>query len=166
LLCLEIFFVLEKPLVFEHALVPYLYPAHGAALVSLAALAMLGPEGDKGKFVIIAACIAGLTIPLMLSGVAGTGFPVRVLVPIAVLASALALITGGLLAGLGSLIAVGYAVFGASILILLWRTIGTLLNQSLFFLIAGVALVGLAGGARALANRSRRGLKQSSGSAA
>ncbi len=166
LLCFEIFFVLEKPLVFAHALVPYLYPAHAAALVSLAALAVLGPEGDKSRFFIIGACIAGLTIPLMLSGFAIADFPIRVVVPIAVLVSALALITGGLLAGLGTLIAVGYAVFGGSILILLWRTIGTLLNQSLFFLVAGVVLVGLAAGARTLANRSRRDTAQPSASSA
>jgi uncharacterized membrane protein len=166
LLCVEIFSVLEKSLVSVHAVGPYLYPAYGAALVSLAALAVLGPERDKAKFVIIAACVAGLTIPLMLAGFAGTNIPIRVLVPIAVLASALALIAGGLLAGLGSLIAVGYAVFGASILILLWHTIGTLLNQSLFFLVAGVALVGLAAGARTLANRSRRDIAQPSGSSA
>ena len=165
LLCFEIFFVLEKSVI-VHALDAYAYPAYGAALVSLAALAVLGPERDKAKFVIIAACVAGLIIPLILSGFAGTGVPSRVLVPIAVLASALALITGGLLAGLGTLIAVGYAVFGASILILLWRTIGTLLNQSLFFLVAGVALVGLAAGARKLASRSRHDIEQSSGSAA
>jgi uncharacterized membrane protein len=166
LLCFEIFFVLEKALVIPHALVPYVYPAHGAALISLAALAVLGSERDKGKFVIIAACVAGLTIPLMLSGFTGPDFPGRVLVPIAVLVSASALIAGGLLAGLGTLIAVGYAVFGASILILLWRTIGTLLNQSLFFLVAGVVLVSLAAGARKLANRSRCDIEQSSGSPA
>jgi uncharacterized membrane protein len=166
LLCVEIFSVLEKPRVNVHAVGSYLYPAYGAALVSLAAFAVLGPERDKAKFVIIAACVAGLTIPLMLSGFAGTDIPIRVLVPIAVLASALALIAGGLLAGLGTLIAVGYAVFGASILILLWLTIGTLLNQSLFFLVAGVALVGLAAGARKLANRPRRDLERSSGSSA
>jgi uncharacterized membrane protein len=57
-------------------------------------------------------------------------------------------------------------VFGFSVLMLLWRTIGTLLNQSLFFLVAGVALVGLAAGARRLANRSRRDIEQSSGSSA
>ena len=166
LLCLEIFFVMEKSNVVVHAVGSYGYPAYAAALVSLAALAVLGPERDKAKLVIIAACLAGLTVPLMLSGFAGTGIPIRVLVPIAVLASALALITGGLLAGLGTLIVVGYAVFGASILILLWRTIGTLLNQSLFFLVAGVALVGLAAGARTLASRSRRDVEQSSGSSA
>jgi uncharacterized membrane protein len=166
LLCVEIFFVLETSVVMVHGVGSYLYPAYGAALVSLAALAALGPERDKAKFVIIAACVAGLTIPLMLSGFAGTHIPIRVLVPIAVLAGALALIAGGLLAGLGTLIAVGYAVFGASILILLWWTIGTLLNQSLFFLVAGVALVGLAAGARTLANRSRRDVAQPSGSSA
>lgn len=166
LLCFEIFFVLEKALVIPHSLVPYVYPAHGAALVSLAALAVLGPERDKGRFVIIAACVAGLTIPLMLSGFTVPDFPGRVLVPVAVLVSASALIAGGLLAGLGTLIAVGYAVFGASILILLWRTIGTLLNQSLFFLAAGIALVGLAAGARKLATRSGRDIEQPSGSSA
>jgi uncharacterized membrane protein len=166
LLCCEIFFVLETSFVSVHAVHSHLYPAYGAALVSLAALAVLGPQRDKGKFVIIAACVAGLTIPLMLAGFAGTGIPIRVLVPIAVLASALALITGGLLAGLGTLIVAGYAVFGVSILILLWRTIGTLLNQSLFFLVTGVALVGLAAGARKLANRSRHDIERSSGSPA
>jgi uncharacterized membrane protein len=166
LLCNEIFFVLEKPLVILHAVDSHVYPAYGAALLSLAALAVLGPERDKGRFVIIAACVAGLIIPLMLSGFAGTGVPIRVLVPVAVLVSAVALIAGGLLAGLGTLIAAGYAVFGASMLILLWRTIGTLLNQSLFFLVAGVALVGLAAGARQLASRSRRDIEPSSGSSA
>jgi uncharacterized membrane protein len=126
---------------------------------------VFAPERDKGRFVLIAACVAGLIIPLMLSGISGTNIPIRVLVPIAVLVSALALITGGLLAGLGTLIAAGYAVFGASILILLWRTIGTLLNQSLFFLVAGVALVGLAAGARRLASRSRRDIESSGSSA-
>jgi hypothetical protein len=166
LLCFEIFFVLETSIVIAHAVGSYLYPAYAVALVSLAALAALGPERDKGKFVIIAACAAGLTIPVMLSGFAGTDLPIRVLVPMAVLVSALTLIAGGLLAGLGTLIAVGYAVFGASILILLWLTIGSLLNQSLFFLVAGVALVGLAAGARTLANRSRRDISQPSGSSA
>jgi len=166
LLCAEIFVVLEESRVTVHAFDSFTWSAYGAALVSLAALAMWGPERDKGKFVIIAACVAGLTIPLMLSGFAGTNVPIRVLVSIAVLVSTLALIAGGLLTGLGTLIVAGYAVFGASILILLWSTIGTLLNQSLFFLVAGVALVGLAAGARKLANRSRREIEPASGSSA
>ena len=166
LLGFEIVFVLEKSLFTMHAIDSRVYPAYGAALVSLAALAVWGSERDKGRFVIIAACVAGLTIPLMLSGLTGTAAPSRVLVSIAVLISALALITGGLLSGSGTLIVVGYAVFGASILMLLWRTIGTLLNQSLFFLVAGVVLVGLAAGARKLASRSRPDIEQPSGSSA
>src|SRR3954449_3956954 len=102
----------------------------------------------------------------MLSGFAGINIPVRVLAATAVHLRRLALIAGGLLTGLGTLIVAGYAVFGASILILLWQTIGTLLNQSLFFLVAGVALVGLAVGARKLATRPRRDIEPSSGSSA
>jgi uncharacterized membrane protein len=165
LLGYEIVFVLERSLFAVHAIDSHVYPAYGAALVSLAALAVWAPERDKGRFVIIAACVVGLTIPLMLSGIAGADVSSRVLVSIAVLVGALALITGGLLAGLRTLIGTGYVVFGFSVLMLLWRTIGTLLNQSLFFLVAGVALVGLAAGARTLANRSRRDIEQSSGSA-
>ena len=58
---------------------------------------------------------------------------------------------------------VGYAVFGVSILILLWRTVGTLLDQSLFFLAAGVVLLGLALGARKLAGWSRRAMNNPRG---
>jgi uncharacterized membrane protein len=166
LLGFEIVFVLEKSLFTVHAIDSHVYPAYGAALISLAALAVWAPERDKGRFVIIAACAVGLTIPLMLSGVAGTELSIRVLVSVAVLVGALALITGGLLADLRTLIGTGYVVFGFSVLMLLWRTIGSLLNQSLFFLVAGVALVGLAAGARKLTNRSRREIEQSSGNSA
>ena len=166
LLCFEIFSVLDRPLFPAHAVTSQVYPAYGAALISLAALAVWAPQIGKARFVVIAACVIGLIISPMLFSIAGTGASNRVFVSIAVLASALALITGGLLADLGTLIAVGYAVFGASILMLLWRTIGTLLNQSLFFLVAGIALVGLAAGARALANRSKRDIAQPSGSSA
>jgi uncharacterized membrane protein len=166
LLCVEIFIVLEESRVTVHAFDAYMVPAYGAALVALTALAVSGPKTDNGRFVILAACVAGLTIPLMLSGFIGTNVPVRVLVSIAVLVSTLALIAGGILAGLGTLIVAGYAVFGTSILILLWQTVGTLLNQSLFFLVAGVALVGLAAGARKLAKRSRRDAEQPSASSA
>jgi uncharacterized membrane protein len=166
LLCVEIFVVLEESHVTVHAFDSYSYAAYGAAVVALAALAVSGPENDNGRFVIIAACVAGLIVPVLLAGFAGTNIPVRVLVSIAVLVSTLALIAGGLLTGLGTLIVAGYAVFGVSILILLWQTIGTLLNQSLFFLAAGVALVGLAVGARKLATRPRRDVAQSSGSSA
>jgi len=165
LLCVEIAIVLEKSYT-AHAVAPLVYPAYGAALLALAALALLPRESDRGRLVILAACAVGLTIPLMFAGIASADLLRRVLISVAVFVSAVGLIAGGLLVGLTTLIAAGYAVFGLSILILLWQTIGTLLSQSLFFLIIGVALLALAAGAHRLANWSRPGSEASSGSAA
>ena len=78
----------------------------------------------------------------------------------------MALIAGGLLVGLRTFVVVGYAMFGVSILILLWRTVGTLLGQSLFFLVAGVLLLGLAIGASRLTGWTRRDDQLISGGAA
>ena len=163
LLCFEIELVLETTRVIAHAMDARVGVAFGAAVLALAAYAVLARGGDKGRLVIIAACAIGLTVPLMLASSAG--IPSRMLVPVAVLASAVASIVGGLLVGLRTFVIVGYALFGVSILILLWRTVGTLLGQSLFFLVAGLVLLGLALGARRLAGWTR-GNVQPSGSAA
>jgi uncharacterized membrane protein len=152
LLCFEADLVLEKSRIVAHAIDARVGFAYGAALIALVALA--ARDRDKGRLAIIAACAVGLAIPLMVAG--GPAIPSRVLVPIAVLASAVTLIAGGLLVGLRTLVIVGYAVFGVAILILLWRTVGTLLDQSLFFLVAGIVLLGLAMGARRLAGWTRR----------
>jgi uncharacterized membrane protein len=166
MLCVEISSVLDMSLFGRHAVTSAVYPAYGAALAALAALAVLALQRDSGRLVIIAACAVGLTIPPMFSGLAGTDVLLRALVSIAVFVSAVGLIAGGLLLGLRTFIVVGYTVFGVSILILLWQTIGTLLSQSLFFLVAGVALLVLAAGAHRLANWSRSGTGTASGSAA
>ena len=160
LLCAETVRALESARV--HFLDIGVGMAYGAALVALASLGLLAR--DKGRLALIAACAIALTIPLMFAGLGDV--PSRLLVPIAVLASAVTLIAGGLVAGLRSLVIVGYAVFGVSILILLWRTVGTLLGQSLFFLVAGVVLLGLALGARRLAGWTRRADRTSSGGVA
>ena len=160
-LCFETVLVLETT-VLTHSIDASIGLAYGAAVIALAALAILAR--DKGRLVIIAACAVALTIPLMLAG--GAGIPSRMLVPVAVLVSAVALIAGGLLVGLRTFVVVGYAVFGVSILVLLWRTVGTLLGQSLFFLVAGVVLLGLALGARRLAGWARHNDQLPSGGAA
>lgn len=164
LLCFEIEFALETTRVGWHAMDARVGFAYGAAVIALAALAVLARDRDKGRLVIIASCAIGLTIPLILAG--GPGIPARVLVPVAVLISAVAMVVGGLLTGLRTFVIVGYAVFGVSILILLWRTVGTLLGQSLFFLVAGVVLLGLAIGARRLSGWTRREDRMLSGGAA
>jgi hypothetical protein len=164
LLCIAIGLVLEKPSSAAPAVASYIYPAYAAALLSLLALAALARGRDSGRPIIIAACAVGLMIPLIFHGMGGSDVLRRVLVSVAVFVSAVALITAGLLAGLRTFIVAGYAVFGVSILILLWQTIGTLLSQSLFFLVAGVALLGLAAGAHKLANWSRPEIEPASGS--
>ena len=166
LLCAEIGLVLEKSLFGQHDVTAVIFPAYGAALAALAALAVLARQRDSGRLVIIAACAVGLIIPVMFAGLAGADVLRRALVSIAVFVSAVGLIAGGLLIGFRTFIVVGYAVFGVSILILLWQTIGTLLSQSLFFLVAGVALLVLAAGAHRLANWSRSAVDTVSGSAA
>lgn len=165
-LCVEISSALETSLFGRHVATSAVYPAYGAALAALTALAMLATQRDSGWLVIIATCAVGLTIPLMFYGLAETDVLLGALVSIAVLVSAVGLIAGGLLLGLRAFVVVGYAVFGVSILILLWQTIGTLLSQSLFFLAAGVALLVLAAGAHKLANWSKAGFDTSSGSPA
>ena len=164
LLCFEIEFVLERSTVFAHAIDARVGLAFGVAVVALAAFAMPAQNRDKGRLVLIAACAVGLTIPLMMA--AGSQIPSRMLIPVAVLVSAVTLIVGGLLVGIRTFFIVGYAVFGVSILILLWRTVGTLLGQSLFFLVAGVVLLGLALGARRLAGWTRRDDQVASGGVA
>jgi uncharacterized membrane protein len=163
LLCFEIESVLESWRD-GHAMDTRVGLACGAAVIAVAALAALAKEKDKGRLVIIAACAIGLTIPIML--MAGDAIPSRMLVPVAVLVSAVAMIVGGLLVGLRTFFIVGYGVFGVSILILLWRTVGTLLGQSLFFLVAGLVLLGLALGARRLAGWAPREHHLPSGGAA
>lgn len=158
LLCFEIEFALEKSLLGAHAFDVRVSLAYGAAVIALAVLAR---DRDRGRLAIIAACAVGLAIPLMVAG--GPGIPSRMLVPVAVLVSAVTLIAGGLLVGIRTFVVVGYAVFGVSILVLLWRTVGTLLGQSLFFLVAGIVLLGLAMGARRLAGWTRRDDRMSSG---
>jgi uncharacterized membrane protein len=160
----EIALALEKPSIAAPAVALYVYPAYAAALLTLAALAALARARDNGRLIIIAACVVGLMIPLIFHGMSGSDVLRRVLVSVAVFASAVALIAGGLLAGFRTFIVAGYAVFGVSILILLWQTIGTLLSQSLFFLAAGVALLGLAAGAHKLANWSRPAVEPAPGS--
>lgn len=166
LLCVEVGRVLERMFFGRQAVAGFVYPAYLAALAAIGALYVLGRDRSRGRQIVIGALVIGLCVPLLFVGGLGTLALGRILVAVTVLASAVALITGGILTGLRSLMMVGYAVFGLSLLILLWRTIGTLLDQSLFFLVAGMALIGLALGARRLTRWTRQIGGQDTGRAA
>ncbi|WP_374450193.1 hypothetical protein, partial [Stella sp.] len=70
--------------------------------------------------------------------------------PVLALASSVGLIGAGLFAASRTVTAAGYTAFGGLVLWLMYRTVGTLLDQSLFFLVAGIVLLLFGWGARRL----------------
>lgn len=125
------------------------YAAYAVALLVIAGVVALARE-KRFAWPLAVALIFGLLVPpVFWSGVV-TGFSGKVIVASLVLAAAIALVVAGVTGGVRRLTLAGSAMFGLAILILLWQTIGTLLDQSLFFLVAGVVLLGLATGARRL----------------
>ena len=78
------------------------------------------------------------------------GLAGKIVVASLILSAAIALVVAGATGGVRRITLAGSGLFGVAILILLWQTIGTLLDQSLFFLVAGAVLLALAGGARRL----------------
>lgn len=126
-----------------------IYLAYAAALAGLAILVARARDRRFASSLAIALLFALLVPMLFWSGGAVTMIG-RIIVASLVLSASVALIIAGAAGGVRKLMAVGSALFGLAILILLWQTIGTLLDQSLFFLVAGATLLGLAGGARRL----------------
>jgi uncharacterized membrane protein len=131
------------------------YAAYAIAVLVIAGLAALARE-KRFAWPLAVALILGLLVPpVFWSGVV-VGLPGKVIVASLVLAAAIALVVAGVTGGVRRLTLAGSGMFGLAILILLWQTIGTLLDQSLFFLVAGVVLLGLATGARRLFTRLSR----------
>ena len=131
------------------------YAAYAAALASIAACAGLARD-RRFAWPLALALIFGLVVPLVFWSGLAVGLPGKVVVASLVLASAIALVIAGVSGGVRRLTLAGSGLFGLAILILLWQTIGTLLDQSLFFLVAGAVLLGLASGARRLLARFSR----------
>ncbi len=102
------------------------------------------------------ALLASLLIPLVFWSGSVVSLPGKVVVASLILLIAIALVIAGASGGIRRLTLAGSGLFGLAILILLWQTIGTLLDQSLFFLAAGAALLALASGARKLVARFSR----------
>jgi len=127
----------------------FVFMAYAVAIPTLACLIGLARER---RFAWPLA--AGLAFALLVPAVFWTGIVTamagKIIVASLVLLAATALVAGGAVGGIRRLVLAGSVLFGAAILILLWQTIGTLLDQSLFFLVAGAALLAIASGARRL----------------
>jgi uncharacterized membrane protein len=131
------------------------YAAYAAAFAAIAACAGLARD-RRFAWPLALALVLGLVVPLVFWSGLATGLAGKVVVASLVLGSAIALVVAGVTGGVRRLTLAGSGMFGLAILILLWQTIGTLLDQSLFFLVAGALLLALAGAARRLFARLAR----------
>lgn len=113
---------------------------------------LLGAVARERRFAwpLTAALLLALLVPVVFWSDRVSGMPGKIAVASLILLSATALVAAGAAGGIRRILTAGSILFGISILILLWQTIGTLLDQSLFFLVAGAALLATAWGARRL----------------
>ncbi|MGE0725711.1 MAG: DUF2157 domain-containing protein [Alphaproteobacteria bacterium] len=122
-----------------------------AALLALAQVAAARDRRMAG--LLAAALLVGIALPLVLTAAPADG--ARAVASVMVLGAIVCLIAAGLLAGSTPVAAAGYTAFGGAVLLLLHRTVGTLLDQSLFFLAAGLLLIAFGWGARRLLGIAR-----------
>lgn len=125
------------------------YLSYAFAVPAILALAALARE-KRFAWPLAGALLLALFVPLVFWSGSAVGLPGKVVVASLILLVAIGLVVAGASGGVRRITLAGSALFGVAILILLWETIGTLLDQSLFFLIAGAVLLGLASAARRL----------------
>jgi uncharacterized membrane protein len=145
---LQLLRLLEASFAPTGAALPPVVMAGAAALAALVGLLALARDKRSAVLLALALALAGLVPLLFWSGFGTAGLAGRVVVGAAILSSGAVMVLAGASTGLRRVSSAGVGVFGLAILTLLYRTIGTLLDQSLFFLVFGVALIALAFGAR------------------
>lgn len=131
------------------------YLGYAAAVPCAGVLALLARE-RRFAWPLAGALLLALAIPVVFWSGGVVTLPGKVAVASLVLLIAIGLVAAGAAGGIRRLTLAGSGLFGIAILILLWQTIGTLLDQSLFFLVAGAALLALASGTRRLVARFAR----------
>ncbi|MEN5080858.1 DUF2157 domain-containing protein [Bosea sp. TWI1241] len=125
------------------------YVGYALALPAVAAL-VLTVRSRRFAWPLTAALVAALLVPVVFwSGSAAT-LAGKVVVAGLVLSTAIGLVVAGAGGGMRHFSIAGSLLFFVSVMVLLWQTIGTLLDQSLFFLVAGALLIGLAVASRRL----------------
>lgn len=125
------------------------YAAYAFAIAATAAVVLLGRERRFG-WPLAGALLLALLVPVVFWSGSVVGFLGKVVAASLILLTAIALVVAGATGGVRRITLAGSVLFGIAILILLWQTVGTLLDQSLFFLVAGAVLLGLASAARKL----------------
>lgn len=148
----ELFRILDRDSARAGTAALLVYLAYGAALpLTLASMGLARER--RFAWPLGFALLLALLIPLVFwSGAASSLFG-KVVVAALILVVAMALVIAGSAGGVRRMLLAGAGLFGIAVLILLWQTVGTLLSQSLFFLVAGVALLVLARTTRRLLAR-------------
>lgn len=132
-----------------------IYLAYLAAVPATAALALLGRD-KRFAWTLAGALLLSLLIPPVFWSGGVVALPGKVVVASLVLLVAIAQVAAGAAGGLRRVTGAGSSLFFVAVIILLWQTIGTLLDQSLFFLVGGAALLGMASLTRRLVARFGR----------
>lgn len=149
---LELGRILERELSAAGTAALPIYVAYAVAVALIVALALLARERRFAWPSAVSLVLALLIPAVFWTGIA-TGLFGKIVVATLVLFSAIALVLAGSGGGVRKMTVAGSALFGLSVLVLLWQTVGTLIDQSLFFLVAGAVLLALASGTRRMLAR-------------
>ncbi len=151
-LCIELVRILDTSLSGAGKGGAAIYLAYLAAVPASAGLALLARE-KRFAWALAGALLLSLLIPLVFWSGGVVTLPGKVVVASLILLIAIAQVAAGAAGGLRRVTGAGSGLFFIAVIILLWQTIGTLLDQSLFFLVGGAALLGMASLTRRLVAR-------------
>ncbi|AZO77863.1 MULTISPECIES: DUF2157 domain-containing protein [unclassified Bosea (in: a-proteobacteria)] len=125
------------------------YFAYALALPAVIGLGLLARE-RRFALPLALALFMALLVPVLFWSGGAVSMAGKIVVAALILAVAIGIVIAGAGGGVRRLSIAGSILFAIAIVILLWQTIGTLLDQSLFFLVGGALLIGLASGMRRL----------------
>jgi uncharacterized membrane protein len=151
-LCAQLLRTLDRTSAAPGEAAVHVVAAGFAALAAVGWLVFRAEERRAALALALALLAAMATSLLFWSGI-GLTLGGRFAISGLIVLSSCAMLAAGSLARERGMMVAGGAAFAASVLILLYRTVGSLLDQSLFFLIGGVALIGVGSLLRVLLKR-------------
>ena len=125
------------------------YFAYALALPAVVGLGLLARE-RRFAWPLAAALVMSLLVPVLFWSGGAVSMAGKIVVAALILSIAIGIVVAGAGGGVRRLSIAGSLLFAIAIVTLLWQTIGTLLDQSLFFLVGGAALIAIASGMRRL----------------
>jgi len=119
------------------------YFAYALAVPAVVGVAALARE-RRFAWPLALALLMSLLVPVLFWSGGAVSMAGKIVVAALILAIAIGIVIAGAGGGVRRLSIAGSTLFAIAIVILLWQTIGTLLDQSLFFLVGGALLIAIA----------------------